>query len=144
MGIPENVRLHQIVTASVKFNYRRYPKLYVEYRIRKEYLKRGGQYVEETIDDRRARHLLERWVEIIPFLKQGRVVDCTAKTLKSKASRPLHRLDHDTPLTLPELLDCHEKADILKMARRANKNPDKRVRWLDLVFDDAFVEHKTV
>ena len=135
MGVPADEPLHTFVTSKVKIQYKHYPKLFIMYKIRKEYTRRGGEYVEATIDGQRARRLFERWVEVIPFLKKGHVVDCTEKTYRSKCCRPMHRLDEDTPTTLPELLRVHNRHDILQMARRANKNPEKRVRWEDLEFD---------
>jgi hypothetical protein len=134
MTIPADPQLWLFCEEYINGRCKRMPNLYREYRIRKEYRHRGGEFEETTIDEQRARELLERWVQVIPFLKSGKVIDCTAATKHSKAARPLTRLDPDTPVTLPELLKMHDRKSILNMARRKNKNPKKRVRWEDLEF----------
>jgi len=134
MTIPADPQLWLFCEEYINGRCKRMPKLYRQYRIRKEYRHRGGEFEETTIDEQRARELLERWVQVIPFLKSGKVIDCTAVTKHSKAARPLTRLDADTPVTLPELLKMHDRKSILNMARRKNKNPKKRVRWEDLEF----------
>lgn len=114
--------------------YPRTPKLFKKFRTRMEYKARGGEFKESTISNQHARELCERWVQVIPFLKSGRVIDASQKTRYTKACRPLIRVDDDTPLTLPELLKMHDRHDILNMARRKNKTPHKSVRWETLEF----------
>jgi len=132
--VPTNKQLWHTCETEVKQKFKRYPRLYRLYRTRKEYRLQGGEFKEHTIDDQRARELCERWVQVIPFLKSGKVIDCTATTRHTKASRPITRIDADTPVTLPELLKMHDRNSILNMARRKNKTPHKAVRWETLEF----------
>jgi|TARA_R110000823_G_C15878093_1_gene494797 hypothetical protein len=76
----------------------------------------------------------EKWVMIIPFLKSGRVVDCKRELRYKKACLPIKRINHATPITLPELLKLYSKNDILEMARKKNKNMGKLVNWHKLEF----------
>lgn len=134
MAIPTNPSLYEDVKEEAKARFKRYPSLYASAWIAKEYQKRGGKYKGKKPTDGTGRWFKEKWVQVIPFLKSGKVVECGTDNKDSKACRPLKRVTKDTPVTLPELMKMHKKEDILAMARKKNKNMKKRVDWEKLEF----------
>ena len=134
MSEPTNKRLYNAVKTEAKAKYKRYPSLYASAWIVKEYKRRGGKYKGEKTKDGVDRWFKERWVQVIPFLKSGRVVECGEENRDTKACRPLKRVDADTPITMTELIKLHRKSDILEMARRKNKSMNRRVNWEKLEF----------
>jgi hypothetical protein len=132
MSIPTNKTLYNEVKAEAKKKYR-FTSLCSSAWIQREYKRRGGTF-SGTNENKTTRWFKEKWVQVIPFLKSGKVVECSADTEDIKACRPLHRISDDTPITLPELLDLHPKSEILVMARKKNKNANKSVKWDTLEF----------
>lgn len=135
MPEPANKALYEEVKDEAKSKFKRYPSLYASSWIVKTYKERGGTYKgpkPKTGGTDQWRK--EKWVQIIPFLKSGRVVECGQDTKDTKACRPLKRVNKSTPTTLPELMKKHTKKDILEMARKKNKNMKKRVNWDKLEF----------
>lgn len=113
--------------------------------ISREYRKRGGKYRsfgkggrsgKKSRSTRRKegggvlKWLRERWVQVIPYLKEGRIVECGSASQKGgKACRPLKRVDERTPITLPELVKLHGKEKLVRLARKKKKDMDGRVDW---------------
>ena len=128
MSFPNDQSLYDQVVAEAKLKVR-YPSLYASVWIHKEYVSRGGKFE----DTEAKRWCQEKWVHVIPFIKSGRVVDCHKGA--AKACRPIWRVDKDTPVTLPELLNMYTKTQILDMARKKNKNMKKDVDWENLEFN---------
>ena len=80
----------------------------------------------------------EQWIQVVPYLEKGKIVECGGENMKwkrstGKACRPLHRITDETPITIKELLKLHHKKDIIKMAKKKERSPSKRVLWKDLV-----------
>ena len=80
----------------------------------------------------------EKWVQVVPYLEKGKIIECGGENMKwkrsaGKACRPLHRITDETPITIKELLKLHEKKDIIKMAKKKERSPSKRVVWKGLV-----------
>ena len=80
----------------------------------------------------------EQWIQVVPYLEKGKVVECGGENMKwkrsaGKACRPLHRITDETPITIEELLKLHDKKDIIKMAKKKERSPSKRVLWKGLV-----------
>lgn len=134
MSTPTNKTLYNEVKAEAKKKYKRFPSLYASAWIQREYKRRGGTF-KGTNEKKTSRWFKEKWVQVIPFIKSGKVVECGADNKDTKACRPLYRADKDTPITLPELLDLHPKSEILVMARKKNKNMNKSVDWKSLEFN---------
>ena len=100
MSQPTNKRLYEAVKQEAKRKYKRYPSLYASAWIVKEYKKRGGKYKGEKPTGGVDRWFEEQWVQVIPFLKSGRVVECGEQTRATKACRPHKRVDKNTPITM--------------------------------------------
>ena len=70
----------------------------------------------------------ERWVQVIPYLLSDEIVECGAGD-RSKACRPLQRVDEDTPVTIGELLRKHGRAKVLALALEKSADMSGRVYW---------------
>jgi hypothetical protein len=80
----------------------------------------------------------EQWIQVVPYLEKGKIIECGGENMKwkrsaGKACRPLHRITYETPITIEELLKLHNKKDIIKMAKKKERSPSKRVVWKGLV-----------
>ena len=100
--------------------------------IQKVYKDLGGRYKGKKNTKGVSRWNKEKWIQVIPFLKDGKKIACGEDNKKTKVCRPMKRIDSKTPITLPELLKLHSKKDLLALARKKNKNMDKRVFWKTL------------
>lgn len=134
MSIPKDSKLYDSIKEEAKKRFKRYPSLYASAWIVKTYKEKGGEYYGTKSQEGVSQWFKEKWVMVIPFVKSGRVVECGESVKDTKACRPLRRINRNTPITLPELLDKHTKKDILEMARKKNKNMKKRVNWEKLEF----------
>jgi hypothetical protein len=76
----------------------------------------------------------EEWVQILPYLKNKKIVPCGSSSKRTKACRPLHRIDSTTPITLHECIDIHGKPLVKKLATQKNKDMDGRLYWKRGVF----------
>lgn len=103
----------------------------------REYKEEGGR-----IDPKKekksglTRWFQESWSQIIPMLTKGKKVECgeEQKRTESPACRPTVRVNQKTPITLSELVEKHGKKAVLKMARKKEKFPQRRVNWEKLEF----------
>lgn len=100
--------------------------------IQKVYKDLGGRYKGKKNTKGVTRWNKEEWIQVIPFLSQGKKIACGEDNKKTKVCRPMKRVDSKTPITLPELLKLHSKKDLLSLARKKNKDMDKRVYWKTL------------
>ena len=117
--------------------------IYRSSRIVSLYKKMGGKIspkksVKKSSRKGLTRWFKEQWIQIVPYLEKGKVVECGGENMKwkrsaGKACRPLHRITDETPITIKELLKLHEKKDIIKMAKKKERSPSKRVVWKGLV-----------
>jgi len=99
--------------------------------IQKVYKDLGGRYKGKRKDST-TKWNKEQWIQVIPFLSDGKKIACGEDNKKTKVCRPMKRIDSKTPITLPELLKLHSKKDLLALARKKNKDMDKRVFWKTL------------
>jgi len=100
--------------------------------IQKVYKDLGGRYKGKKNTKGVSRWNKEQWIQVIPFLSDGKKIACGEDNKKTKVCRPMKRIDSKTPITLPELLKLHSKKDLLALARKKNKDMDKRVFWKTL------------
>lgn len=124
-------KLYQKVKKEADKIYERHG-LYKSAWIQKEYQKRGGRYRGTKPNQNKGlqRWLAgERWIEVEPYLKDGKEVICGTSERKGKACRPLKRVNEQTPITIDELLEIHSKQKLLKLAKQKKNNMDGRVNW---------------
>ena len=120
--------------------------IYRSSRIVSLYKKMGGKIsskksVKKSSKKGLTRWFKEQWIQVVPYLEKGKVVECGGENMKwkrsaGKACRPLHRITDETPITIEELLKLHDKKDIIKMAKKKEKSPSKRVLWKENRFSE--------
>lgn len=124
-----NHRLYNKVKEEAKNKFIRYPSIYASSWIVKEYKKRGGEYSGKKTKVGISRWYKEEWIQVLPYLKNGKKIQCGSSNKDGKACRPLKRIDGNTPITIPELLKIHSKSKMIKMAGEKEKNMSRRVYW---------------
>lgn len=103
--------------------------------------KKGKKSVKKSRRQGLTRWFKEQWIQVVPYLEKGKVVECGGENMKwkrsaGKACRPLHRITDETPITIEELLKLHDKKDIIKMAKKKERSPSKRVLWKENRFSE--------
>ena len=130
---PTDTALYEKVKREAKKKFDYYPSLYASSWIVREYKKRGGEYsgrkTKKTKSQGISRWYDEQWVQVEEYLKTGKKVQCGSSIKKTKACRPLKRVDENTPITLRELLKIHDKEKLIKLARQKQKDMKGRVVW---------------
>lgn len=124
-----NHKLYNKVKEEAKNKFIRYPSIYASSWIVKEYKKRGGEYSGKKTKVGISRWYKEEWIQVLPYLKNGKKIQCGSSNKDGKACRPLKRIDRNTPITIPELLKIHSKSKMIKMAGEKEKNMSRRVYW---------------
>ena len=131
--IPLNKILYDKVVNDAKKKFKRFPSLYASSWITSEYVKRGGKYnIGKSSDSNsgQKRWFKEKWVQIVPYLTSGKVIECGAKNKDPKACRPLKRVTKDTPPTMGEIVRKYGKENVLKLARKKNRDMKGRLSWV--------------
>ena len=141
---PNNKKMYDQVKKDAKKKFKHYPSLYASSWIVREYKKRGGAYKGKKPSSSRSKSpgkkskskltginkwYSEQWVQVEKYLKTGSKVDCGASNRKTKACRPLKRIDNTTPITIPELLKIHSKTALISLAKKKQKDMNGRVVW---------------
>jgi len=131
MSTPTNTKLYNEIKNKAKKKFEYYPSLYASSWINKEYRKRGGTYKEPKPKDGggTGKWYREKWVQVEEYLKKGVKTDCGSSIKKTKACRPLVRIDKTTPITIPELLKIHDKKILINISRRKQKDMKGRLNW---------------
>ena len=135
--VPDNVknkRLYKRVKEEIWETLKEKGKTWSAYasgRLVREYKKRGGTYLGKKPSKTSGitKWMKEEWVQVVPYLKSGKIVECGSKSKQSKACRPLKRVNSKTPSTIDELVDEHGKELVLKLARKKNRDMDGRLYW---------------
>lgn len=102
--------------------------LYMDAYIIKEYIANRGTFnhdiYENSYFNRIIRFLGEMWIDVSKYLEEHHI--STLEELQHcKYTRPLMRIDDDTPITLIELLKLHNKKKLLELC----KNSTNRINW---------------
>lgn len=131
---PLDAALYARVTREAKARFEVWPSAYASAWVVKTYKARGGTYGGggggASSSSGVARWMREEWVQVEPYLRNGTVRACGApNTSGAKACRPLHRIAPRTPPTLPELVERHGKAHLLRLARAKRADMEGRVDW---------------
>jgi hypothetical protein len=128
---PTNTKLYNSVKEKAKRKFEHYPSLYASSWIVRQYKKEGGKYSGKKPSKSTgiSRWYREQWVHVESYLKNGKTIECGSSVQKTKACRPLKRVDSKTPITLPELLKIHSKKTLVNLARQKQKDMKGRVMW---------------
>ena len=72
----------------------------------------------------------ERWVRVEDYLESGKKVACGEDgRSKTKACRPLKKVDDDTPITLQAALRKHGREKILELTKKKQRDMNGRRNW---------------
>lgn len=135
---PINKELYEKTKEDARNKFDHYPSLYASNWISKEYVKRGGKYRgKKNNNEGQSRWFKEEWVQIIPYLKDGKKIACGSNNKEAKACRPLIKINSSTPLTMKEIVKMYGKEEVLKFARMKNKDMDGRLNWKNGTFTSS-------
>jgi hypothetical protein len=126
-------KLYRDVVEEAKETFDTWPSAYASMWVQKEYQRRGGEYLSKS-DGSLQKWRREHWLQLVPFLKEGKIVACGENNKESKACRPTVRVDESTPITLSELLELHSVDAIIKAAEKKNRDMEGRLYWKQLRF----------
>ena len=132
MDNAKNKELYKDVVKDAKSKFKTWPSAYASMWVQREYMKRGGEYFKK--DTGLKDWSRERWVQVLPLLKDGKIIVCGDSNKVTKACRPIVRVNNDTAITIQELLELHSVEDIVKAAEKKNKDMDGRLMWKELKF----------
>lgn len=140
MSTPLNPKLYEKAKKIANNTYEK-PSAYKSMFIQKKYMELGGKYKDDKRSNQKKSNNLnrwrrERWVQVIPYLKNGEEIVCGEDNKKNKVCRPLVRIDSKTPITLPELQKLHTKKQLLNLAKKKIRNMEGRVFWKTLKFTE--------
>lgn len=128
----KNKTLYKSVVKDAKKKFDVWPSAYASMWVQKEYMKRGGEYYKKNTGLKD--WVKERWVQVLPLLEDGKIIECGDDNKTTKACRPIVRVNKDSPITIQELLELHSVEDIVKAAEKKNSNMDGRLLWKSLKF----------
>lgn len=131
MSKPLNQTLYNKIKAKAKLKFKSFPSLYASSWISREYIKEGGKYdkPKKDIVSKQSQWYKEKWVQLIPYLKNNKIIDCGSNNKTTKACRPLFKLNKNTPITIDELIKIHGKNKLIEIATLKNKNMNKTMNW---------------
>lgn len=136
--IPLNKSLYDKVLNEAKSKFKRFPSLYASSWITREYQARGGKYrTPKGYKSAQQRWYDEIWVQIIPYIKDGKKIDCGSPNKDTKACRPLKRVSKDTPPTISEIVKKYGKEKVLKLAGQKNRDMKGRLSWVNGTFKSS-------
>tara|TARA_R110002126_G_scaffold101226_1_gene233269 strand:+ start:533 stop:946 length:414 start_codon:yes stop_codon:yes gene_type:complete len=127
-----NKQLYKEVVQEAKQKFDTYPSAYASMFIQKRYQELGGTYTKKGVGLKSWRQ--SKWIQVLPLLKEGKIVACGDDNKESKACRPTVRVNKDSPITIQELLELHSVKDIIKAAEKKNRDMEGRLYWKDLKF----------
>ena len=125
--------LYRDVLQDAKEKFERFPSAYASMWIQREYQRLGGEYLSKS-DGSLSSWRQSKWVQVLPLLKEGKVIICGDDNKETKACRPSVRVDESTPITIQELLKIHNVKDIIKAAEKKNNDMEGRLYWKELRF----------
>ena len=126
--------LYVKVKEKAKEKFDRYPSAYASMWIQKEYQRLGGKYYGKKNTKNLNRWVKEKWIQVLPLLQNGEIIECGADNKDTKVCRPIVKVDKNTPITIKELLEIHSVNDLIRLAEQKNKNMNGRVYWKTLKF----------
>lgn len=100
--------------------------------IGKVYVALGGKYATKGSSLKRWND--EKWIQVLPYLKNKTMIACGADNDEKKVCRPFYRVTKNTPVTLPELLKIHTKSQLIDLAKKKRANMKGRVFWKTLKY----------
>lgn len=131
MNIPENVlnpSLYKQAKKDADLKFKRPTSAYKSMYISKRYKELGGKYSGQK-KSLTSRWLREEWVQVIPYVRDGKKIACGSDNKKNKVCRPLKRIDNNTPITIAELKKKYTDKEILTLANKKIRDMNGRLMW---------------
>lgn len=128
--VPDNVinkKLYIKVKKEADKVYKAPTSAYKSMWIQKTYMDRGGTYTKKGKGLKSWRE--EEWIQVIPYVKEGKKIICGASNRKNKVCRPLKRINKSTPITIDEVLKKWGKKKTLDLANKKVNDMKGRVLW---------------
>ena len=126
-----NKTLYKKVVKDAKTRFDVWPSAYASMWVQKEYQKLGGTYSKKDTGLKDWRQ--SKWIQVLPLLQDGKIIECGSDNKETKACRPIIR-SADTSITIQELLELYSVEDIIKLAKKKNTDMNGRVDWKNLKF----------
>jgi hypothetical protein len=111
-------KLYQKVLDKAKRRFKYFPSAYASMWIHKEYERKGGEYLYKKNNDNLLTWKQSRWIQVLPLLEDGKIIECGDNNKLTKACRPTIRVNKDTPITIQELMEIHPIKDLIKLAKK--------------------------
>jgi hypothetical protein len=131
MNIPDNVlnpSLYRQAKKDADEKFKRPTSAYKSMYISKRYKELGGKYSGQK-KSLTSRWLKEEWVQVIPYVRDGKKISCGSDNRKNKVCRPLLRVDKQTPITIAELRKKYTDKEILTLANKKIRDMKGRLMW---------------
>ncbi len=136
--VPLNKTLYNKVLSEAKSKFKRFPSLYASSWITREYQSRGGKYkTPKGYKSKQKQWYDEEWVQIIPYLKDGKKIACGSQNKDAKSCRPLKKVNSSTPPTMSEIVKKYGKEKVLKLAGQKNRDMKGRLSWVKGTFTSS-------
>ena len=104
--------------------------IYKDAYIIKNYIKHLGEFGDNTFEmdyfKRIINFLAEKWINVELYLEEHKISDLE-ELQHAKCTRPLLRVNSDTPITINEILKLHGKKKILDIIKMKKSN--ERINW---------------
>ena len=136
---PNNIvdkQLYDNIVKQAKKKFKTWPSMYASSWVTQQYKSKGGKYIGNKPSKKTgiSRWFKEEWVQVEGYLNGKKRIQCGSAIKKTKACRPLIRVDKKTPITLPELLKIHKKSVLLNIAKKKQKDMNGRIYWKTATF----------
>jgi len=131
MNIPDNVlnpSLYKQAKKDADAKFKRPTSAYKSMYISKRYKELGGKYSGKK-KSLTSRWLKEEWVQVVPYVRDGKKIACGSDNKKNKVCRPLKRIDSNTPITIAELRKKYTDKEILTLANKKIRDMSGRLMW---------------
>jgi hypothetical protein len=139
MPTPTDEKLYAKAVRAVNKVYGTTTSAYRSMAIVKKYNELGGTYegtkaqCKKTKDKRcdgTSQWLAEKWIQVVPFVEEGKRKKCGEDRRRAHACRPSVRINERTPITVQEGVAKHGKEKTLCLAKSKHKDTEKvRVDW---------------
>ena len=125
----KNKNLYKKVKNDADIRFKSPTSAYKSMWIQKRYQELGGKYTTNKKNNKLKRWRDEKWIQVIPYLTKGQIVECGSSNKSNKVCRPLKRVNKDSPITIGELLKIHSKKKLLELENKKLRNMNGRLYW---------------
>jgi len=133
-NIPNNVlnpKLYKKAKKEADEKYKRPTSAYKSMFISKKYQELGGKYSgkKDKTKGTIRWNKKEKWIQVLPYLQQNKIIECGEDNKDTKACRPMIRASKYTPITIGEIVEKHGKQKAIELAKKKNKDMKGKIYW---------------